>query len=271
MAVEIDGPHVEGAKRVGAELVLTAMVTGGELAAGAEPTWTKDGQPVDEVPDLPKKLDGETVLTLTIVKAQAFHAGTYQVEVPAADGTTARGEPLAVSFDTSTPAATREGGDDTPAEPGPPMIWDKEFARNAALGLLVVFVLALVPIWWAMARILDDGDPTVAQFVAFGLVIAGFVALGGAVFVALLELRGRARTVEELAGRRKEGSRGLVSPEQVNELVKTFGSLKVPAALMVLSAAFFAGSFGLAWKEPVPAPAGSTPAATESTPATTQG
>ena len=36
----------------------------------------------------------------------------------------------------------------------------------------------------------------------------------------------------------------------MNELVKTFGSLKVPAALMVLSAAFFAGAFGLAWKEP---------------------
>ena len=51
-------------------------------------------------------------------------------------------------------------------------------------------MLALVPMWWAMARILDDGDPTIAQFVAFGLVIAGFMALGGAVFVALLELRG---------------------------------------------------------------------------------
>lgn len=263
MAVKIEGPHVEGAKRVGAELLLTAIVSGGELAPETEATWTKDGQPVDEVPDLPKMVNGETTLTLTIAKAQSFHAGTYRVAVTADDGTTVQSEPLVVSLDTSPPGATREGTDESAAGAGPPLIWDQEFARNAAIGLVAVFVLALIPMWWAIARILDDADPTVAQFVAFGLVIAGFMALGGAVFVALLELRGRARTVEELASRTREGTRALVSPEQVNELVKTFGTLKVPAALMVLSAAFFTGAFGLAWKEPAPTPAGSPPAVTE--------
>jgi hypothetical protein len=267
MALKIEGPHVEGAKRVGAELVLAAIVSGGELAPQTEAKWTRDGQLVDEVPDLPTVANGETTLTLSIAKAQPFHAGTYVVAVTGDDGTVAQSEPLVVSFDSVPPGGTREGADESTAEAGPPLIWDKEFARNAALGLVVLFVLALIPMWWAIARILDDGDPTVAQFVAFGLVIAGFMALGGAIFVALLELRGRARTVEELAGRPKEGARGLVTPEQVNELVKTFGSLKVPAALMVLSAAFFCGAFGLAWKEPVPTSPGSTPAVTE--PATT--
>jgi hypothetical protein len=262
MALKIEGPHVEGAKRVGAELVLTAIVSGGELAPQSEATWTRDGQPVDEVAELPRSANGETTLTLTIVKAQSFHAGAYQVAVTAADGTVAQSEPLQVELAATSPGGAREGADEPAADAGPPLIWDKEFARNAAIGLVAVFMLALIPMWWAIARILDDADPTIAQFVAFGLVIAGFMALGGAVFVALLELRGRARTVEELAGRRKE-ARALVTPEQVNELVKTFGSLKVPAALMVLSAAFFLGAFGLAWKEPAPTPAGSPAAVTE--------
>ena len=261
--IAIEGPHIQARRQVGTPLVLWAIASGDGVQANARPTWTKDGQPVREaaVSDVSTRENGDVKLTLTVAAAEAVDAGTYQVELSDGDATLAVGTALAVELEPSPEtrdgSETSAGGAEGEAEVSPqpdevPLIWDGEFARNTGVALAVVFAVALVPLWWAMKRLIDNAQPAIAQFVSFGLVIAAFISLGAAVFVALLEVRGRARTAEELSGRSTVGTRGMPSPEQVNELIKTFGSLKVPAALMVLSATFFLGAFGLAWKTTPP-------------------
>jgi hypothetical protein len=144
-----------------------------------------------------------------------------------------------------------------------PPLFDAQFARRAAVAVVGVFLLILWPLWIIAGRVIG-GDEALSAFpaaIAVQLVIAG-VALGLAGFyLALLEFRGRARSLAELAeAARTEaaaGERGFAEEavKVVPETLKVFGRLEATAALLALAALLFICSTVLAWRGlPAPGP-----------------
>jgi hypothetical protein len=159
---------------------------------------------------------------------------------------------------------------------GAPLLFDPRFARDAALALAGVFLLILWPLWVIAARVIGGAGalPAFPAAIAVQLVIVG-VALGLAGFyLALLELRGRARSLAELTAaagpEEAAGERGLAEEaiKAVPETLKAFGQLQAAAALLALAALLFVCATVLAWRG-LPASPGS-PATTTTPPATTQ-
>jgi hypothetical protein len=137
-----------------------------------------------------------------------------------------------------------------------PLLFDPRFARRAAVAVVGVFLLILWPLWIIAGRVIGGGEalPAFPAAIAVQLVIAG-VALGLAGFyLALLELRGRARSLAELTEAvRTEapaGERGFTEEavKVVPETLKAFGQLQAAAALLALAALLFVCATVLAWR-----------------------
>jgi hypothetical protein len=152
-----------------------------------------------------------------------------------------------------------------------PLLFDPRFAQDAALALAGVFLLILWPLWVIAGRVIGGAGalPAFPAAIAVQLVIVG-VALGLAGFyLALLELRGRARSLAELAAapgpEGAAGERGFAEEaiKAVPETLKAFGQLQAAAALLALAALLFVCATVLAWRG-LPA----SPATTTTAPAT---
>jgi hypothetical protein len=147
-----------------------------------------------------------------------------------------------------------------------PLLFDPLFARDAALALAGVFLLILWPLWVIAGRVIGGAGvlPAFPAAIAVQLVIVG-VALGLAGFyLALLELRGRARSLAELTAAAgaggAAGERGLAEEaiKAVPETLKAFGQLQAAAALLALAALLFVCATVLAWRGLPASPATTT-------------
>jgi Immunoglobulin I-set domain len=144
-----------------------------------------------------------------------------------------------------------------------PLLWAPRFVLWSTVGLGVAFGVVLLPLWLTASSFLGN-DPSLASVVALQLVVLGTVALLAGFFLAFLELRGRARTAEELLRRptvpatpsSKSFGLGKEVAEAVPEVLKEFGKLQAPAALLIVAVALFACATAIAWRSlPDPSPA----------------
>jgi hypothetical protein len=149
------------------------------------------------------------------------------------------------------PSLLRGGGRRNSNEEEVQAVFDARFAKSAALVLVVVGLLVLWPLWIASARVVFDDEPLdwISELIAIQLVIAGVAVAFGALYLVLLEFRGRARAAE-LAGETVEpGRRGLGADviKATPEILKAFGQLKPIASLLVIAALLFVCATVLAW------------------------
>ena len=144
-----------------------------------------------------------------------------------------------------------------------PLLWAPRFVLWSTVGLGVAFGLVLLPLWLTASSFLGN-DPSLASVVALQLVVLGTVALLAGFFLAFLELRGRARTAEELLRRPtvRDSVEQVVRARQGGRrscpaALKEFGKLQAPAALLIVAVALFAGATAIAWSRSrsVPGPA----------------
>jgi hypothetical protein len=144
------------------------------------------------------------------------------------------------------------------------LLFDPRFARRAAVAVVGVFLLILWPLWIIAGRVIGGGEalPAFPAAIAVQLVIAG-VALGLAGFyLALLEFRGRSRSLAEVTeavrAEAPAGERGFAEEavKVVPETLKAFGQLQATTALLALAALLFVCATVLAWRG-LPAPGSS--------------
>lgn len=203
--------------------------------------WHKDGEP----------LDGSTSAAYVIAAAVPGDAGRYVVTVSDAKDS-----------DKSSASVTVRTA---------PLLWVPGFVLWSAVGLGIAFALVLLPLWITASNFLGD-DSSLASVIAVQLVILGTVALLAGFFLAFLELRGRARTAEELLRRppapTTPSSKAFGVAKEVADAVpavlKEFGKLQAPAALLVVAVALFAGATAIAWRS-LPDPSPAEPTQTETT------
>jgi hypothetical protein len=137
-----------------------------------------------------------------------------------------------------------------------PLLFDPRFARVAAVALAGVFLLVLWPLWVIASRVIGGGEalPAFPAAIAVQLVITGVALALAGFYLALLELRGRARSLAELTEAvRSEapgGERGFTDEaiKAVPETLKAFGQLQAAAALLALAALLFVCATVLAWR-----------------------
>jgi hypothetical protein len=140
-----------------------------------------------------------------------------------------------------------------------PPTYDPQFAVGSAIGLLVAFALVLWPIWLIAGKLLTSDSDATRVFpgvVATQLVIAGVFIAVAALYVALLEFRGRASREILTPAKPKPrvdgqpGDLGLADEaiKVAPELIKQFGQLKVPASLMVVASVALIGASAIAWR-----------------------
>jgi hypothetical protein len=118
--------------------------------------------------------------------------------------------------------------------------------------LVGVGVLVLWPLAVVAARVVFGDDPAsnFSELIAIQLVIVGAAIAFGALYLVILEFRGRALAAalsEEGAEVRQRGL-GTEAIKATPEILKAFGQLKPVAALLVVSALLFICASVLAWR-----------------------
>jgi hypothetical protein len=128
------------------------------------------------------------------------------------------------------------------------VLWVKDFARNAAIAVGCAAGLVLLFVFLAVADVLrgPTDEAGLAAVIALLLVAVGVFVVAAGIFLALLEFRGRARTLEELrAELRSSGAREIRAaaiPDLIKvlpEALKSFGQLRATAALLATAAVLF--------------------------------
>jgi hypothetical protein len=144
-----------------------------------------------------------------------------------------------------------------------PLLFDPRFARRAAVAVVAVFLLILWPLWIIAGRVIGGRQalPAFPAAIAVQLVIAGVALALAGFYLALLELRGRVRSLAELTeavrAEAPAGERGFAEEavKVVPETLKAFGQLQAATALLALAALLFVCATVLAWRGlPSPGP-----------------
>ena len=117
--------------------------------------------------------------------------------------------------------------------------------------LIGVGVLVLWPLAVVAARVVFGDDPAsnFSELIAIQLVIVGTAIAFGALYLVILEFRGRAlaATLSKEAEARQRGL-GTDVIKATPEILKAFGQLRPVAALMVVAALLFICASVLAWR-----------------------
>jgi hypothetical protein len=216
--------------------------------------WTKDTKAA------PGATDSATYVGIT--SAKETDAGLYKVAVTDS----------ATSADTGSAEATLTV---QKPEKEQPLLWHRGFAFWAFVLTAASFAALMLPIWWTIDTVLpENGEETnFSGVVAVQLVIIGASAIFVGFYLALLELRGRARSFADLKKEREAAGQPIEETAIWDELVKVgpqlfkaFGELRAPAAAMIVGLVLAICSTALAWRAlPDPSPA------TTSTDTTTTG
>jgi hypothetical protein len=156
------------------------------------------------------------------------------------------------------------------------VLWVPSFAKTSAQVVCAAAAVVLLPLVIALYDILEGptGDTGFAAAIAAELVAVGVLVVAGGVYLALLEFRGRARTIKEIsdlrAAQEGEALEGISVPDLVKalpETLKAFGQLRAMTALLATAAVLFISATVIAFQladKPEPAtPTTDTSPATE--------
>lgn len=196
---------------------------------------------------------GAAYQTYEVAESSPEHAGTYTVkawrESAGAKSDEVPGGECTVEI---TSPETPTAGQPQPLE------WDAAFAKVAlqfalTLGLAMLAVVALVMIVKA----------SIAWTVAIGLLAIAAVLAAGAMAVALIDLRGRARATSIV------GAKGLgeETAKAAADIFKGWGTLGLASAMMALAAIAMVSATTLGWRS-LPDPGLATPTSSTTSTAT---
>jgi hypothetical protein len=160
-----------------------------------------------------------------------------------------------------------------------PLLFDPGFAQRAAIWLIVAMVLVALPILIIAFRTAGESGSTIPRFpgaVSIQLVVVGMFVACLAAYIALLEFRGKSRTLQELnppkPPQAQEGGPWDAVVNKVPEILKTLSNMKIPAALLAVAIVCFISAASVSWRalpQPTPSPSPTTTTSTQpSTPDT---
>jgi hypothetical protein len=188
-------------------------------------TWKKDGAPIS----------GADKAVYEIGSVEPNDKGNYSVQVTDSSSPVQTAESATAALTVKSAASLL-------------FVWDRRFAITAFFLLLGVFCAIAWPLFWLEVDL--EGQSKSSQLIAVHLVIAALVALFVAAYVALLEFRGRARIIERatVEGAGKDFATAVTEvAKALPESLKAFGTLTVPAALMVVALFLAGAATALAW------------------------
>jgi hypothetical protein len=127
------------------------------------------------------------------------------------------------------------------------VLWVGPFARTAARAVAVAAIVVLVPLYLALTDVLkgNTDEAGFAAAIAVLLLAIGVFVVAAGIFLALLEFRGRARTLEELRdvlrAEAPEAEETTLSEllKALPDSLKAFGQLRATAALLAMAAVLF--------------------------------
>jgi hypothetical protein len=163
-----------------------------------------------------------------------------------------------------------------------PVIWTVWFALVTGIVALGATALLVFPLWRGVKRGTDNLSQLPPHFpasVALDALLLGTVLAVAAVYLMLLEFRGRARTAEQILAKPPaspelvgmmlaDGAAAGDIAKSLPQIVDSFGKLKAPAALLVACVALFICGAAVAWRA-IPESNGGASTGTSSTTAST--
>jgi hypothetical protein len=234
--LSIIGPEPQSVK-VGETATFEVKVSG-----GTEPytyAWKKDGQAAP---------GAQSAAKYEIGSVTSESAGDYKVDVTDKDGKTVSSEAARLTVQ---------------QKEGELILWNQEFAVKA-LGIAAIVLAVLWLFFWIAAwRLLPENgqEATFSGFIAMAAVIVGVLAIIAGIYLAVLEYRGRARTIDEIKAIR-DAEREVTRTEEelgitgvfdelfkvLPQSLKAFGDLKAAFATMLVGVILFICATAVAWK-----------------------
>lgn len=127
--------------------------------------------------------------------------------------------------------------------PGSDIVWQPRFAQISAAAIFGVLTLLALPLWMVLYRLIGttattpDG-PQVADLMALCMMLTGGYLTGAALWVILVEMRGRVRMVDAIA---RPAGRELPREElaSFSGALRSYGQLPAQVAILALALALF--------------------------------